>query len=91
VALYARARGCCEHCHRVVSFESFQLAHRAPQTKQNLKVWGPAVIHHPRNLVVVCGPGCNDAVLLAGQPMELLRLLQSIQAEVDERPDRRLP
>jgi len=64
-----------------------QIAHRIPQTKRNLKVYGKAILHHPLNLATVCSLKCNSAVLLspATHPLEANELIRKIKNEKDDR------
>ena len=41
-----------------------QLAHRIPSYKYNLKKYGAQVIHHPLNLMPVCGLTHNDGMMI---------------------------
>ncbi len=59
-----------------------QWAHRIPQTKKNLKTYGTAVIHHPKNLVPVCGLECNSAASISNHPLKIDRLLKEIFTEL---------
>ena len=43
-----------------------QLAHRIPQTRANIRKYGERVIHHPLNLMSVCGLRCNAAAIVHG-------------------------
>ena len=69
------ARPVCEVCG---VRPSEQLAHRIPQAKGNLKRFGQTIIHHPLNLVWVCGLRCNAAVNIEHRPEEKRRLLAEI-------------
>lgn len=59
-----------------------QLAHRIPQSRMNIRRYGARVIHHPRNLVSVCGLRCNSSVIVHGEEeralvCEILDLIDS--------------
>ena len=59
-----------------------QLAHRIPQSKMNIRKYGKRVIHHPLNLVSVCGLRCNSSVIVHGEEeralvCEILDLIDS--------------
>lgn len=56
---YVAQAGRCGVCNRHVRFAMFQLAHRIPQRKWCVERWGEEVIHHPKNIVGVCGLACN--------------------------------
>ena len=71
----------CEVCGKMLSLATCQIAHRIPKTKYNLKTYGKAVIHHPKNLACVCSLKCNSAVLLniATHPIEAKELIYEIR------------
>lgn len=73
-----------EHRCRVCGKPATQLAHRIPQTKQNVKHYGERVIHHPYNLAWVCGLACNDAVSISNHPVDRARLLARIYDELGD-------
>lgn len=66
--IYNLQGGLCAVCRHPVPFPG-QLAHRIPQTKANLKKFGKRVIHHERNMLMVCSLKCNSAVNIGGDPM----------------------
>ena len=84
VRLFNRSGGKCEVCGEPILFHECQLAHRIPQTKANLKLYGKTVIHHDLNIAVVCSLACNSAVLInrATRPVEADELLQKIHKEL---------
>ena len=55
-----------------------QLAHRINQSKKNIKKWGETAIHHPKNLVPVCGLKCNSSVSIGNHTVEQKKLLSEI-------------
>jgi hypothetical protein len=59
-----------------------QLAHRIPQRKWCLKRWGKEVIHHPRNLVLVCGLECNQKAQINPEGLEAAALAAEIMLEI---------
>ena len=69
------ARERCEVC----GGPGTQLAHRIPQTKDNLKAYGKAIIHHEKNLALVCGLECNAAVNIDHDPLAKWRLVKEIR------------
>ena len=77
--IYIDRRGLCEVCGRFVLYSDYQLAHRIPKTKFNLKMYGPEVIHHPMNLALTCGLRCNAAVNINHKPIEKQRLIDEIE------------
>jgi hypothetical protein len=59
------------------------LAHRIAKTKNNIKRYGTAVIHHEKNLLPVCSnPRCNDACNIGGRPGDVEKLVREIQEEL---------
>lgn len=70
-------RTICEVCGK----QGTQLAHRIPQTKANIKACGKAVVHHEKNLALVCGLACNAAVNIEHDPLAKWRLLKEIESE----------
>jgi len=71
----------CEVCNRPISLDMAQLAHRIPKTKHNVRTYGKEVVHHEKNMAIVCSLKCNDAVLLniATHPIESQKLINDIR------------
>jgi len=67
----------CEICGKPAT----QLAHRIPQTKTMLRLYGPEVIHHDLNLAAVCGLKHNAAVSIKNRPVRIVALVQQIQRD----------
>lgn len=82
--VYARAGGKCEICGESVGYLSFQLAHRIPATKNNLKKYGKRAIHHPINLMCTCCLKCNDAALVGQNWEEERRILKEITNDINK-------
>ena len=76
VRLMLRAGGQCEICGKPIGTTTLQLAHRIPQTKVYLRMYGKKVIHHDRNLKAVCGLECNSKALAHG--LEIQRIANEI-------------
>ena len=87
IYLLAKNGGQCEVCHQPLALSDCQLAHRIPQTKNNLKTYGKTVLHHEYNLAAVCSLGCNSAVLLspATHPIEAAELITKITMNIGRR------
>jgi hypothetical protein len=68
----------CEIC----GAPAVQLAHRIPQTKTMLRLYGPEVIHHDLNLAAVCSLKHNAAVNIQNRPVRIVALVQQIQREL---------
>lgn len=64
----------CEICGTIITDNTAQLAHRIPQTKANLKKFGPEVIHSAENILVVCSLRCNSLANIGNKP-ELIKTL----------------
>ena len=69
-------------CHVCGEKPSTQLAHRIPQTEIFIKKYGAKVIHHPKNLVCVCGLDCNSKVNIQNNPIERIALVKEIREEL---------
>lgn len=81
--VWNRAGGHCEVCGELLHWNSFQMAHRIPQRKWLVKKYGKAVIHHPDNLAATCSLRCNNAVSIAGSPVEVEALAESIEEKLN--------
>jgi hypothetical protein len=65
--IFANALYRCEVCGGpLMRYGTPQLAHRVPKSKANLRKYGPARVHHERNLAPVCSLKCNSAVIVHG-------------------------
>ncbi len=82
VELWNAAGGLCLVCGKPLRIENAELAHRIPQRRWCFAKWGPAVIHHARNLVLTHRGACNDAVSLGNHPVAMERLAAEIEAEL---------
>ncbi len=74
--------GQCAVCGKMLLDGTPQLAHRIPQSEMFLQKYGEAVIHHEKNLVLVCSGKCNDSVLIQNNPVEIQRLIDEIEGEI---------
>lgn len=61
-----------------------QLAHLIPQRKWCIGRWGLEVIHHPDNMVLVCGLDCNAAVQLDPVSREAEDLAARIRKKIEK-------
>jgi hypothetical protein len=66
--------GACWTCREPIGVMDGELAHRIPQRKWCLKRYGAAVVHHKLNMRLTHSGRCNDAVSMAGRPMEMLAM-----------------
>lgn len=69
----------CETCGKRLLYTESQLAHRIPKSKMYLKKYGKEIIHHTKNLALVCGLECNSAVNISNNPMAVVELVKEIQ------------
>jgi len=77
--LFAGAWWSCVVCKRPLGIDgTAQLAHRVAKTKSRLATYGPDIMHHPLNLVPVCGLACNDRVNIGNRGAEAKALLDRI-------------
>lgn len=77
--LFAVAGYQCFYC----GDRAYALAHRIAKSQANLKKYGAEVIHHPKNLVVVCDkPSCNDRANIGNNPRKRDKLVKEIMAEI---------
>lgn len=83
--VFNRDGGRCTVCDRKVEWPG-QLAHKIPQTKRNLHIYGESVIHHPLNMALVCGLHCNDKVSISNHPVEIADLVGVIEATIRSEP-----
>lgn len=70
----------CEVCGKPTPLFDGQLAHKIPQRKHLLKLYGSMVIHHPLNMVWTCSLECNAKVSIGGRVIEIERLVSRIKA-----------
>ena len=86
---YVANDGYCEVCRAPMMLMETQLAHILPQTKPNLKKYGPEIIHHELNMKLCCSLRCNSAVMIAPGKTALIdehieKIKQSIKGDNDE-------
>ena len=82
IQIYNMRGAICEGCKKNIPFSEAQLAHRIPQTKMYLKKYGTNIIHHNKNLALVCSLDCNSSVNIGGNPMAIKKLVEDIQEVV---------
>ena len=86
-AIFARDGWLCRNCGRPIREGQPQLAHRIPQNVQNLRKYGPSIIHHPDNLASACGLRCNSALDIGGHPLECAALAMEIAEKMQKKID----
>ena len=79
--IYYSRGGVCKVCGKPVPLQGCQLGHKIGQTKANLKKYGKEIIHHEKNLELVCSLKCNSAVDISFRPNEVLKVLVEIQGD----------
>ncbi|MCK5614010.1 hypothetical protein KAR91_69750 [Candidatus Pacearchaeota archaeon] len=76
------SRGCCcKVCKKPIQLSEAQLAHKICKSKANLRKYGPEVIHHEKNLVLVCSDKngrCNDSCNISFNPAAVAELVAEI-------------
>ena len=86
---YIVQTGRCGFCGDPKALREMEAAHRIPRTKQNLKQYGPEIIDHPWNLVLVCrgSSRCNDGCLMsrAAHPLASALLIDRIKKDLEEK------
>lgn len=83
VEIFERDDWTCQVCGQPLSTGVPQLAHRIGQRKMFLRMYGTAVIHHPLNLVSVCGLECNAVVDISNRPAEVAELVKEIKEAIE--------
>lgn len=68
----------CEVCGKPTPLTDGQMAHRIPQRKHNLRLYGAAVIHHPLNIAWTCSLECNGKVSLGEHRWHIQALASEI-------------
>lgn len=85
IEIYNIRGATCEVCGKRVLYTEAQIAHRI--SKGQVKKYGKEIIHHPKNLVLTCSGKmgrCNDSINITNNPMEVLRIVKSIEEEIKE-------
>lgn len=72
----------CEVCGKRVLYTEAQIAHRIPKTKGYLKKYGKKIMHHKRNLALVCSLECNSAVNVGNNFIKVRELIDRIKEEL---------
>jgi hypothetical protein len=60
-----------------------ELAHRVPQRKWLIKMWGEAVIHHRKNMVATHPGICNSGAQFCPESIEAQKHLNAIRKEIE--------
>ena len=83
LAMYNACNGICEVCGKYIPMDSFEIAHRIPNSPTWLKKLGKEIIDHPLNRTVTHRE-CNAAVLLVNRPIDREILIDKILAAIDK-------
>jgi hypothetical protein len=81
VELSYQQQGKCAACGEPVAVQEAELAHRIPQRKYLLKMYGPEVIHHRMNVCLTHHGACNDKVSIGNRPVDMDALAAAIRKE----------
>ena len=87
--IFSEQSGLCFFCGQPVSITQMELAHRISQSKTNLKLWGPEVIHHRMNLRGTHPGRCNSRVSLSPDSMDGDKLVYDIQKALKKSKEKR--
>ena len=71
----------CASCGEPLVVQEAELAHRIPQRKYLLKMYGPEVIHHRMNVALTHHGACNDKMSLGNHPVAMELLAEKIRKE----------
>ena len=74
MAIFERDGWECQRCGKPAT----HLAHRIAQTKSNIAKFGKHRIHHPYNIVSVCGLACNASYNIGNKPIKSMLLIDAI-------------
>jgi len=85
VELSYQQQGKCAACGEPVAVQEAELAHKIPQRKYLLKMYGPEVIHHRLNVCLTHHGACNDKMSIGGNPVAMDKLANEIREERSKR------
>jgi hypothetical protein len=80
--VFSEQGGLCWACHEPIDFTSFDLAHRIPQRKWAIALWGSKVIHHRMNMVGTHPGLCNQHAQVNPNGVGASVLADSIRAQI---------
>ena len=80
---YTDQNGKCWFCMLPMHFEHCELAHRVPQRKWVLAKWGPAVVHHRRNMALTHPGSCNAMAQMDPESRQAFLLMEDIRKEIE--------
>jgi len=81
IGKYREQDGKCGVCGDSLSLNGAQLAHKIPQRKWCIKRFSAQVIHHPMNMVLVCGLECNARAQINPDSLQAERLAAKIRKD----------
>jgi len=83
---YIKQCGRCPVCGDTHAFDyPWQLAHKIPQRKWCIAYWGPAVIHHPDNMVLVDSLKCNQKAQINPNTLKAAKHAEAIRVRIGKR------
>lgn len=82
IDVYNRAHGRCEECGAPIQYDTYQMAHKIPQSKMYLKKYGKEVIHHRLNFSATCSLICNGRSSIGCWPLKIDELVLEIRQEL---------
>jgi len=87
--LFSMQSGRCFSCGEPVSITAMEAAHRIPDRKWTVKLWGQEVINHPLNFRGTHAGRCNSRAQLNPDSLEAEKLAYEIQKALKKSKDRR--
>ncbi len=87
--LFSLQSGRCFTCGEPVSITAMEAAHRIPDRKWTVKLWGQEVINHPLNFRGTHAGRCNSKAQLNPDSSEAERLAYDIQKALKKARERR--
>ena len=86
--IFSEQSGRCFTCGEPVAITAMELAHRIPDRKWTMKLWGAAVINHKMNLRGTHAGRCNSHAQLNPDSLEAERLVRDIQRDLKRSRER---
>ena len=87
--LFSRQSGICFSCGLPMSITEMEAAHRIPDRKWTVKLFGKEVIDHPKNFRGTHRGRCNSKAQLNPDSLMAEELAHDIQKELKKAKDRR--
>ena len=87
--LFSQQSGICFSCSKPMAITQMEAAHRIPDRKWTVKLWGQEVINHPLNFRGTHPGRCNSSAQLNPDSLEAERLAYTIQKALKKAKERR--